>query len=284
MRVAIIGAALTIAISIQTQSAVVFAADSKLTTYGLVGVDKDGKPIRVPQTFDNATKSVQDASARGVAMLAGEISLGPISFLDYVATSSVPLSKDDAEQKAMIVEFANGIAALRAAYWGSIPEDEWDWTVLLLAVAQPESKSPSVWRLVFHKKDPVVSQETLGVRFEGAYRRVFPLMYGYDPTIALAVANELSGADPPKTLTDFFAAAAKLKVLKPIEQLNTGVVPVQDAMDLAYFLATSQIQMERFLPGENYCGGPIDVMVLKTAPVTEILWYPGKALRHPAAR
>ena len=72
-------------------------------------------------------------------------------------------------------------------------------------------------------------------------------------------------------------------ILKPRDQLSIAVMPVQDAMDLAVFLASVQIQMERFLPGDSLCGGPIDVMVLKTAPVQEILWFPGKDLKHPLA-
>ena len=73
------------------------------------------------------------------------------------------------------------------------------------------------------------------------------------------------------------------KVLSPIDKLAVSVMPPQDAVDLAVFLATVQIQMERFLPGEPYCGGPIDVMVLQTAPAAKIIWLPGKLLRHPTA-
>ena len=74
------------------------------------------------------------------------------------------------------------------------------------------------------------------------------------------------------------------KILRPIEKINTSVMPVQDAIELAYFLASAQVQMDRFLPGDKACGGPIDVMVLKTAPSNEILWHPGKQVHHPALR
>jgi len=49
----------TVAISIQTSSATVFAADSKLTTSGLVGFDDKGEPQFVSQTYDSATKIIQ---------------------------------------------------------------------------------------------------------------------------------------------------------------------------------------------------------------------------------
>jgi hypothetical protein len=57
----------TIAVSIRTSTDVVFAADSRLTTYGRAGYDTKGEPIIVPQTYENATKIVRDTS--GTAMV-----------------------------------------------------------------------------------------------------------------------------------------------------------------------------------------------------------------------
>jgi len=80
---------------------------------------------------------------------------------------------------------------------------------------------------------------------------------------------------------DFAAAWQRVKVLRPIDKLSLGSMPIQDAIDLAVFMATTQVQMDRFLPGTPACGGPIDVMVLRTAPYAEILSFPGKVLHHP---
>ena len=62
---------MTIAIAIRTGSAVVFAADSKLTTSGLLGFDQDGGPIWERQTYDNAVKVVHDRNQILMAMVAG---------------------------------------------------------------------------------------------------------------------------------------------------------------------------------------------------------------------
>lgn len=79
-------------------------------------------------------------------------------------------------------------------------------------------------------------------------------------------------------------AVLHLPVLRPITKLNLWAIPIQDAIDLAVFLATVQEEMERFLPGSPVCGGPIDVMVLKMAPAPEIVSFPGKRLHHPGIR
>jgi hypothetical protein len=72
--------------------------------------------------------------------------------------------------------------------------------------------------------------------------------------------------------------------LGPIDQLNLQTMPLQDAIDLAVFLAEVQIEMDRFLPGSPVCGGPVDVMVLRMVPTPEILTFSGKALHHPRNR
>ncbi|MBI3636363.1 MAG: hypothetical protein HY216_09140, partial [Candidatus Rokubacteria bacterium] len=111
---------MTIAIAVRTSTAAVFAADSKLTTQVFVGRDADGQPQFLPQTYDNATKIVQDSSGHAVALFAGEASLGKLTFMDYVESSAVPISDKLPEQEALIQGFAGGIADLRAAYYRGI--------------------------------------------------------------------------------------------------------------------------------------------------------------------
>jgi predicted transcriptional regulator len=66
---------MTIEIAVRTSSAVVFAADSKLTTSGLVGFEQDGKPRFVQQSYDNAVKLVSDQNRVLMAMVAGQVTL-----------------------------------------------------------------------------------------------------------------------------------------------------------------------------------------------------------------
>jgi len=277
---------MTIAVAIRTLSAIIFAADSKLTTYGRVGYDKDGEAIVVPQTYDNATKIVADCNSTGMAAVIGSATLGKISFMDYIASRSLPAIPDDAAQETALRTFVEEMAALRTEYWGDVPEEKWPDTVLLLATSAAGSHSPALWHVEYSgKKNPVLERLTHRIYLEGSYRQVFSLLYGYDSHVVLAAASEIKVGE--QTLDPNLMAEALgkgLKVLKPVEQINPHVMPIQDAMDLAFFLATAQVQMERFLPGEALCGGPIDVMVLKTAPVQEILWHPGKELHHPGSR
>lgn len=275
---------MTIAIAIQTGTAAVFAADSKLTTRGLVGLNENGEPQFVNQTYDNATKIVQDANGAAMALVAGTATLGPISVMDYVASSAVPRDANPDQQENAILEFASGMAKLRAAYWHErkIAPELWPVTAVMLALAPLNSTRPLVWRLVFTAGDPEITKITNSVYLEGSYDSAYALLYGYRGDVMDALTQELKvGGQSVDEEVIYKTLTESTKILRPIDKLSAAVMPIQDAVDLAVFLATTQVQMERFLPGEPVCGGPIDVMVLKTSPKHEILWLPGKSLRHP---
>ena len=148
------------------------------------------------------------------------------------------------------------------------------------------NRPPLTWRFVFQEPEPQVQQILPGpnVWLEGTYRNAFTLLYGYHPDIISGLARDLKLGDKPIGEERLYELLANLKVVKPIDKLSLGAMPTQDAIELAYFMATTQIEMERFQPGDKACGGPIDVMVLKTAPAREILWLPGKQVHHPGTR
>lgn len=100
-----------------------------------------------------------------------------------------------------------------------------------------------------------------GIRLEGSYAEVFTLLYAFNPEIMDEIRQQL-GVDDAR----FKEAQQARRVLTPIEKLSLWGMPIQDAVDLAVFLASVQVEMDRFLPGTPACGGPIDVMVLQMAP------------------
>jgi len=245
-----------------------------------VGYDEKGEAIIVPQTYDNATKIVADQWRTAMVAVAGSATLGKMSFMDYFASTAMPTLSDHDQQGKALEGVVQAMAALRAEYWLDVPVERWPVTQLLVATSSPGVPSPMLWEATFQGKEPKVEVITNRVYFGGTFNRVFPLLYGYEMYLMSAIAAELKIGEE-----DFLKVLGrKLNVMKAIEQINPQVMPIQDAMDLAYFLATVQIQMERFLPGETACGGPIDVMVLKTSPVTEVLWHPGKQLHHPGSQ
>jgi hypothetical protein len=278
---------MTIAVAVRTGSAVVFAADSKLTTVGIAGYNPDGSAIWVDQTYDYATKVVHDQSQGVMCMVAGHANVGLIGAMDFIARRRFPiwLDKPDAgaAQDKYIAELVEELIQIKRAYWSTTkqPEDKWPGPILLLAATAPDRLTPRVWRIDLDGPGADTSEilQNAGLRLEGAYNEVFSLLYGYHFEVGFGAAQQLK--IKPEDMNDAFINS---KRLSPLQKINLWTMPAQDAMDLAYFLATVQIEMDRFLPGTPACGGPIDLMVLEMAPQPHIRTYPGKTRHHPAER
>lgn len=273
---------MTIAIAVKTGSAVVFAADSKTTTQGVVGFEQDGTPRWVEQTYDNATKVVADRSNTMMAMVAGAANVGRVTATDIISGLAFPVVGGEvaADQDKRVRGLIDTLVAEKAAYWGKskVPPDQWPGPTILLAAPGQGETGVRVWRAELMGADATVSEvlKEPYIRLEGSYGSAFSLLYGYEPEVLDGLRMELK-----LTPEQMAAAMGGLKVLRPVEKLNLWAMPAQDAIELAVFLAHLQIQMERFLPGNPLCGGPVDVMLLQTAPDPGIVAFPGKVLHHP---
>lgn len=273
---------MTIAVAVKTSSAVIFAADSKTTTAGIVGFEQDGTPVMMHQTYDNAIKVAHDRSKSLMAMVAGSANIGQVPAPDLMSAKSFPVVPGESsdEQDGRLRGFVNDLAAEKRAYWETtqVPPDNWLGPTLLVAAPSAAGPTPRVWRidLAGTKEEVTEILQAPGIRLEGTYNSAFTLLYGYEGEVLAGIATQM-GLD----VQAMFDALGKLSVLKPLDKLNLWTMPTQDAIDLAVFLAEVQEEMDRFLPGTPACGGPIDVMVLQMTPDPRIISFPGKVLHHP---
>jgi hypothetical protein len=149
--------------------------------------------------------------------------------------------------------------AEKRTFSGQVPDlkpEAWPGPTILLSAPFPAQRRPRAWRVDLSGADFSVN-EILTVPFvqlEGAYDDVFSLLYGFRPELMDGPFGKL-GLDPgkgPETVGEI-----RNKLPAPVDKLNLAAMPTQDAMDLGYFLASVQVQMDRFLPGTPACGGPI---------------------------
>jgi len=271
----------TIAVAVKTGSFVVFAADSKLTTVGIAGINPNGTPNFVEQTYDNATKVAHDRNGLLMAMVAGHASIGEIAATDFIAKRIYSLQPNVATQDQDFSTLVTDMVTEKQRYWSqhNVPQAQWLGPTLLLAAPQPGGVGARVWQVDLKGAGAQSSEILLqgGVRLEGTYDSAFSLLYGFQSEVLARIAAQLS-LNPQNV---FQAASQPQGWLRPLEKMNFAVMPLQDAVDLAFFLATVQVEMERFLPGTPACGGPIDVMVLHTVPDPRIQFIPGKEVHHP---
>ena len=277
---------MTIAVAVRTSSALIFAADSKVSLSVVGGLDPQGQPMWMEQTYDSATKVVHDRNRAFMAMVAGHANLGAVSATDFLSAREFPTAHHFStvqDQEAALDQLIGDMVTQKAAYWSTtqVPPAEWPGPTILLAMLRQDSGLPRTWKLDVSgstsAKEEILTQPW--IYLEGSFRSVYSLLYGFEPTVISDVMTQLN-VQPPA----FEQALSQLRVLQPIGCIHLWGMPEQDAVDLAVFLATVQVQMDRFLPGTPACGGPIDVMVLRTAPRPGIEAFPGKALHHPLAR
>jgi hypothetical protein len=271
---------MTIAVAIRTGSAVVFAADSKLTTLGLTGFEEDGTPRWEDQTYDNATKVVYDRTRNLMAMVAGHANIGRVTATDFISTRSMRFAGNVEDQNRMIADLVTTMVDLKRAYWATteVKPENWPGPTVLLAAPSPAGDVPRVWRVRLDGPESEVTEILTEpwIKLEGSYDEIFSLLYGYEHNLLMGIREQL-GIEAERLKE----AINTTGVLRPIDKLNLWSMPIQDAIDMAVFLAKVQVEMDRFLPGAPVCGGPIDVMVLQMAPEPGIVAYPGKVLHHP---
>lgn len=235
------------------------------------------------QTYDNATKVVHDQTKQLMSLAAGISNIGQTPVGDVIAMEKFPKCATCDEEDAAILALLERMADQKQAFWSKtgIPPEKWPGPTLLLALPSIETRVPRVWSVAMDGERFAHTEilEDPGVWLEGSPNDVFALLYGFHPVVSEGLKAGLGVSDQ-----QFREALVKMKVLRPVERLNLMTMPLQDAIDLAVFLASVQIEMDRFLPGTPVCGHPIDVMVLRMVPTPEILTYPGKSLHHPLSR
>ena len=269
---------MTIIATIKTGTDLVIAADSKVTTKGLGGF-VNGEPIWLDQTYDFSTKIAFSKNKCLTVAAAGQISFGDIQVLDKVSEYDTINRESREEQHTDFMVLVNELNDIRLSYYRKmgIPDNNCPMTELIFAGADPEGRGVNVWSVTFQSSTPIVQEilKSLGVWLTGSAENAFTLMYNYNISSIneVAVALEMEGDGMNRAFNQLFS---------PVKKINFAPMPLQDAMDMAMFLAKVQIQMERFLPGNASCGGPIDIAVVHGLPKNEVKWFPGKELRYPS--
>ncbi len=158
---------MTVLVAVRTSTAVVFAADSKLTTQGFVGFDPNGDPLFVPQTYDNAVKLGIDSSRTLIAAITGNASLGEMNVIDFLSRARGTFL-NELQQLAYIENLILGMGKMRFDYWTNLQlaPARWPFTAVLIATTSADTSQPRVWRVSFAEDrcevDPIYLSQVYG--------------------------------------------------------------------------------------------------------------------------
>lgn len=269
---------------VRTSSDVVIAADSKITTVGIVGKEPDGSFKWGPKSYNHGTKIVVSASGGLVCVMAGTLGMSesPIDYFRSLHLFSTPEAQSFGDAQAEEVRQAClEFGRRRAEFQKSLNPDPatWSQTVLILAAHHPERWCPRVWEVTYSGEEPDF-QEILvhpGVCVQGSYSDAMCLLWGMHLNQMSAVGSTFE--------KDFQSVlAATMSVLRPMDKINFHAMPLQDAVDFAHFLVTVQVQMDRYVADQEACGGPIDMAIVYGNPRKKVRFLPGKETRHPGVQ
>ena len=125
-----------------------------------------------------------------------------------------------------------------------------------------------LWKIVFiggECLDPI-PMPTPGLYWGGATAPVSRLLLGFDHTLrealATAVGLDLTKADLDPDKVAKLAALVDLVRSHSQVVMHSPVMPIQDAIDLADFLAETAKRYFRFLPGADIVGGDTDIATI----------------------
>ncbi|MGE5391152.1 MAG: hypothetical protein ACM3PE_08845 [Deltaproteobacteria bacterium] len=274
---------MTIFAVVKTNTDLILASDSKVSTMGIGGLDENGKLIYFNQAYDYATKICFSPKNVWTVGVIGQSSIGNLGISDIIHNllpSDTLVFSNRAEQDEKLNKLISFIADIRHSYYYdklSLAPQYWSSTKLLVFSSDPEDRGVRGWQISFveDRFDQTDILPVPGVWIEGSSKHAFSLLYGY----SFDVIDEISATLDCEKETIYETVNNKL--IKPINMINFGPMPLQDAIEFATFLVEAQIQMERFVPGNPVCGGPVDIAIMHGLPTNSVTWFPGKQIHHP---
>lgn len=261
---------MTICVAVAVHDGVVFAADSASTLSGVkpsgdsevINVYKHGlKVFNLYKGLPLAamTCGIGNFGSSSIATLAKEFRYQLTRGSAEDAINANNYSIQEVVDRAKTFLFDNRFSKLNPK-----PQDQFEFWI----GGYPSDMSGAfeMWKIVFAGGDCLEPQPmpTPGLYWGGATAPVNRLLLGYDHTLAEALAKaigvDLNGVDPDKlekltSLIDLVRSHSQVVMHSP-------VMPIQDAIDLADFLAETAKRYFRFLPGADIVGGDTDVATI----------------------
>jgi len=252
---------MSLGIAFKGPEGIVLAADSRVT---LTAETQNGKEkIRVPSTFDNATKLLHINGHEFVGVVTygvGAIGLQePRTANSFLPEFEDTLSKD--ENKCLpIEEFAKRLSGFFQDQWNKQMPKHYAGPDIVFLVGGFNAGAPygKVYRVVIPSSPEPLEQHKnqFGITWGGQLEYTTRLIKGFDPQLP-SIAQKFLG------LTD----EQRDNLQKHLEgelcsQIPYAFLPLQDCVNLSIFLIQTTIGLQNWTVGVRGVGGAIDVATI----------------------
>lgn len=251
---------MTIAISVKVDDGLVLAADSA-ATMTLTGQSGQRLPVN---TYNNARKVFHLHDTRPVGAISwgtgaiDRFSVGRLVKGFRARTKAI--NRESSDNDCYTVEgMATDFMAFLKEYSPATIE-KIDLPEFFIAGYSAGSDFSEAWRIEIgggpdDLPSLVHSKENTGMNFFGMPLSLERLIYGYDPKLTMILDQAGVAAETKEAILGMCEHDVPRIICEPS-------MPIQDAIDLAQFLADTAINFTRFCWGPNSVAGPIDIAVI----------------------
>jgi hypothetical protein len=266
---------MSVAVLIGVHDGVVLAADSASTLSFPVPpgvVLPPGQQGVVGNVYDNANKIFNLVKGQPIGCITfgsgniGNASIGTlIKDLRKKLTDAPQEMAFNADQYTM-----EGVAKILAKFLGNECEKlaqpakaNTNLGLLLGGYSKPgdlgESWSVEIQQGVPHPPKKLRPDHEVGLSWGGATEVLQRMVMGFSPQLFQVLAAVTQPAQNPAVLASQLGPVLAAQLQAP---LIFAPMPIQDVIDLARFFVHSAIMYQRFLPGPNIIGGPIEIAAI----------------------
>lgn len=262
---------MSVAIAVKVSEGLVLGADSAATIQGQIQRPQ-GLEQGVLKTYFNAQKLLQIGDFPIGVLTWGTAFVGPRTIESLVReweyeehwqslTGYDIEHKDGYEVRTCAERLCNHLSLVYAEEFGDRPEQERPVLGLIVAGYSQKGFFPEIWRFVFpfdthgevHDQRPDENgKPNFGASWFGLTDAIVRLHFGRDEQ-AIGVLSEKFGT-PPEEIAG---------LLRPLEyQVPFPVMPLQDAIEYAYYMLNVTIGRYRFVVGPELCGGQAEIAAI----------------------
>lgn len=250
---------MTICIAVKVHDCLVFVADSASS---MVTTDAAGNQI-VMRVYDNGHKLFNLIRGKPVAAMTcglGNFGNSSISTITKEIRLEIASGQAGIDPNAYTIQQVADYAYQRfSALFAALPDPVRNASSFTFFVGGYSSIGPGseLWKLQLtgQASTPpqlIADHDTCKIEWDGQPDACVRLVLGISPQTMNILTQAGINAQDALILTQKLAQSSQAQLLEPS-------MPVQDAIDLARFLAETTVSFVRFLPGANTVGGDLDI-------------------------
>lgn len=259
---------MSIIVSVKVRDGIILGADSTTQIYLK---DQQGR-VGVAKTYSNARKLFQIGDLKIGVMTYGAGNIGNRSAQGWLRDFSERVKCLPKEEKTSVqkvtVQLLDFLGTEYNTVFKDVPENEKPLIGIFVGGYSKDNAFPEEWEFQLPRKPKVKQvrpQETFGASWRGISLPFSRLHMGFDPRMKdrlkqLGVSEDIIA----KALDGWQSSVAY------------DAMPVQDAINFAYYILRTTVSFNTFELGPPACGGPLDIAVI--LPDTGFNWVTERQL------